>query len=130
MGERLPYRERHLSKSRGRKRWLIWFGGRKLELEVAIPFGHGVFGVRPGGGEVDVPFELVAFVAEGGGDQVVIVDRLDGGLVTGAIGNAPHSKRFLSPLPPYMPSFLVVLHLSPRTLLSRNPCNARALPHQ
>jgi len=40
-------------------------------------------------GELDMPFEKVELVAEGGGDQIVIVNQLPGGLVTGAIGNAP-----------------------------------------
>ena len=38
-------------------------------LEVAILFGHGVFVIRPGSRQVEVPFELVQFVAEGGGLQ-------------------------------------------------------------
>jgi len=37
-----------------------------------------------------VPFELVAE----GGDQVVVVDQITDGLVTGAIGDAPLSRRF------------------------------------
>ena len=42
----------------------------------AIPFGHRVFGLRPGDGEVDAPFELVQLAADGAGHQVVIVDQL------------------------------------------------------
>jgi hypothetical protein len=76
MGGRTPYRERHFSRSRGRKRRLIWFAGRKIRSYAPIR-ASGLWG-RPGSGRMDVPFELVKLVTEGGGDQVVSVDRLTG----------------------------------------------------
>ena len=48
----------------------------RIRLEIAIPFGHGVFGLGPHGWRGRVPFQLIQLMAERAGHQVVIVDQL------------------------------------------------------